>query len=322
VKPRGKGKNVNIGIVIPGSVNYFYNITGERTREALVANGHAVDMFTLQDYHAGRTQRHYDLCIVVNTFEIAFGFGGHIIDHAGAKLREMLDNMGLAVAVGLEAARTPWFDRLKVMGVEVGIQVLLDYGFADQSHLLPEDYPMTYQFVVNGLTPSEKDDARRQLANDTPRNIPWAFVGHATQERHALIYQLSQHVAADGFVYIPHLEPVTKQGPHIDRDQLKTVLDRSQSFVWCSHHKDFYMESVRFRQALESGTIPIKVVLGDKPIPADIPFDYLVIREADVPTALKDFPFAATRERFIHDFIALPGLEDSLADALDQLGLS
>lgn len=313
---------MNIGIVIPGNTNYFYDVTGERTREALATLGHTVDLFTLRDYYDGHTQRHYDLCIVVNIFEVAFGFGGHIIDHAGAHLRHMLANMGTAIAVGLEAARTPWFDRLKVMGVEVGIEVLLDYGLTDQADLLPEDYPMAYRFVVNGLTPSEKAAARRQLADTAPRNIPWAFVGHATRERHELIYQLSQHVAADGFVYVPHLEPVTTKGPHLDRDQLKTVLDRSQAFVWCSHHEDFYMESVRFRQALESGTVPIKVVLGDKPIPPDIPFGYLVVREADVPTTLHNFPFAATRQRFIHDFLALPGLDDALKTALDDLGLA
>lgn len=312
---------MNIGIVIPGSVNYFYNVTGERTREALAAVGHHVDVFTLRDYHNGETAPTYDLCILVNIVEITVGYGNDI-HHSDQKLREMLANMDQVAAVGLDAAQTQWFANLIAKCHHMGVGTLLDYGLNDQTALLPPDFPLQYRFVFNGLTPTEREDARRQLADTHPRMIPWAFVGHATPERQKLIYDLSQYVAVDGFVYVPPLEPITADGQHLNREQLQTVLNHAQCFVWCSHHDFFYMESVRFRQALESGTIPIKVVLGDLAIPEDIPFDYLVIHMADLETALRDFPFEITRGRFIRDYLNLPGLDTALAEALQQLDLT
>ena len=308
--PSGEDRVPRALVVIPGGLNYFYDQAGERIAAALRNMGLRAEVATIR---SAPSDRRYDWCFFVNVYEIMYGRE----DEALARIAALRKQAECSVAVLLECAATPWFAHSADACVRAGIATMLDLGFHDQRAILAAHFPLRYYFVFNGLTREERRD-RRDPSSDTAtaRPIPWVLVGHLTESRARLSYRLVTEVDAGGVVYMPHIGPITEDGPHLNETQLLTVLARSRYQVWCSHHPFFYQESERFRQSLLAGTVPVKIVPVGQEVPDGIPFPYLLLPEATFPAALASLDFADTRLRFVREFDALPSLEEGLIDAL------
>jgi hypothetical protein len=301
-------KPLTARVVVPGSVNYFYDRAGERVAEALRGIGVAAEVTTLAP--AANEEAAADWCFLVNPYEIAAGHG----DQADAidLMRGMVSRSGRCVAVALECVQTPWFSHSVRLCRDAGLDAILDLGFHSQLDELPDDVAGMYHFCFNGLTASE-----RRVVPVAPtaseRPIPWVLVGHQSAERAELAYRLAREGPPDGIVYLPRLSPVTESGPHHNRPQFQRVLSHAQVQLWCSHHPHFYMESERFRDSLLTGSVPLKVV--DRPPDASrvFPFEQLVTGHDEVPAWVRGIDYAAAWARFREEFLALPSLEEGLA---------
>ena len=161
--------------------------------------------------------------------------------------------------------------------------LILDLGLHSQVQFLKPEDQANYRFVFSGLTPSEARQLELLDEDDAERTIPWAFVGHMTPHRVALVDHLVQSVDPRGFVYMPAAAPYTETGsPHLNQQQFERVLDRTRYQVWCSHHRYFYMEPERFRSSLLTGGVPVKVVDSRQDTPESAPLGYLMMERADV----------------------------------------
>jgi hypothetical protein len=309
---------LDICVIIPGNHNYFHDLAGERVHEALSTLGHNSELITLQAYVTGKTKRRkYDLCLLVNTLEISVNYADS--REAVKQLGNMRGNMGQMVAVALEAVNTHWFQNVIGVNQQIGVKTLWDIGFINQAKILPRNFGLRYQPIFNGLTASERADVEAQTALERPRPIPWAFVGHATPVRYKLVYQLSQKIATDGFVYIPKLDAIRKGGQHIDHERLMTVLNKTKWYVWSSHGSFAYVEHIRFRQALQAGGLPLKILQEPVNIPREVPFQYLIVPIEDLEAGLPNIPYEETLQRFRQEFLALPSLADAMASAVESL---
>ncbi len=94
-------------IVIPGTVNYFYNLSGQRVAEALRELGFVVDVSTLVDCPKGD----YTCCILSNISEILHAFG----DEAGgfAKLDDLRGRCRAMFSLAIDCVSTPWYHRIR-----------------------------------------------------------------------------------------------------------------------------------------------------------------------------------------------------------------
>jgi glycosyltransferase involved in cell wall biosynthesis len=302
------GKQPTARVVVPGSVNYFYDRAGERVAEALRGVGVAAEVTTLS--RAADEATTADWCFLVNPYEIAAGHG----DQAGAieLMRGLASRGGRCVAAALECVQTPWFSHSVRLCRDVGLETILDLGFHSQLDELPDDVAAMYRFCFNGLTFSERRAVPvAPAASDRP--IPWVLVGHQSAERAELAYRLAREGPPDGFVYLPRLSPVTESGPHLNGRQFRRVLSRAKVQLWCSHHPHFYMESERFRDSLLTGSIPLKVV-DRPPDPSRVfPFEQLVAAHDETPARVREIDYAAAWAGFRDEFLALPSLEEGLA---------
>ena len=302
-------------VVIPGTVNYFYNQSGHRIADSLRELGFDVDVSTLGSLHEGD----YALCVLSSITEILFAFGD---EAAGLwRIRELRRRCGAMTSCGIDCVATPWYHRLHDMTVRAGVETIIDLGLHDQGHALAPGHRSMYRFVFSGLSPSE----RRQLSGldeDAERTIPWAFVGHNTPHRVALVDHLIQTVDPRGFVYMPTLSVYTETGsPHLNQEQFETVLRHTRYQVWCSHHSHFYMEPERFRNSLLTGGIPIKVVGSRHAIPHTAPLGYLMMEAGEVGARLTPGVFRQVRRRFFRDWLEFPTLSEGLYRFLDEAGM-
>jgi hypothetical protein len=95
------------------------------------------------------------------------------------------------------------------------------------------------------------------------RPIPWAVIGHYTEERLRLVSQLLERVGPRGFVFLPPLRPVRQDQARISPPAVRSVLSRTRHYVWCSHHQFPYFESFRFLDCLLAGAVPCKLEAGE-----------------------------------------------------------
>jgi hypothetical protein len=318
-------------VIVPGNLNYFYDLLGRRVSESLAELGFAVDVATL----AALPEGDYDWCLLTNIHESVLAYQQEAAatdpaQTARARERQALDaitglhrRVRLVSCSSLDCVRTPWYETLCRRAEETGIRTVLDFGLHDQGEFLPPPWRARYHFVVNGLTAAERralDEA--EAGADSPRPIPWAFVGHATAARAALVDRLVQQVDPCGFVYMPGLAPYTEKGsPHLNQQQFEAVLRQTRYQVWCSHHDHFYMESERFRMSVLAGAVPVKVVPGGAAMPRGLCFEYLVCPAAEVTRRLRGLDFHQVRRRFRDDYRDLPGLAAGLAGFLEERGV-
>ncbi|MEJ7638896.1 MAG: hypothetical protein WKF75_13230 [Singulisphaera sp.] len=88
ISDAGSTPNRRALVVIPGTVNYFYNLSGHRIADALRELGFEVDVSTLGQCPGGD----YAWCVLSNLSEILFGFGD---EAAGLKrIRELRRRCG------------------------------------------------------------------------------------------------------------------------------------------------------------------------------------------------------------------------------------
>lgn len=303
-------------VLIPGSINYFYNLNGRRIAEALGELGFAVDVRTLTEC----PERDYDCCILVNVTEVLLSFGDQ--DAGLEKLRTLRRRCRSLTSCSLDCVATHWYERLCELCRAAEVDTILDLGLCDQRKHLSENQRPLYHFVASGLIPSERQALAALETADEERPIPWAFVGHFTPHRAALVDLLVRAVDPRGFVYLPALAPYTEQGsPHLNQGQYEAVLRRTRFQLWCSHHHHFYMEPERFRTSLLTGGVPVKVVESKAGLAESAPFRYLVVHEDDLRTWLRAGAFDRVRRRFRDDFRRMKNLEHGLADFLVKVGV-
>ncbi len=309
----GTGSKRRALVLISGkSNNYFYNLCGRRLAETLRELSFEVDVTTLAE-HPSKT---YDWCVLSNISEVMLPLGDMV--RAFEKLRKLKQSCKVMTSAAMECAATHWFRPLQEYTQEMEIESFLDIGLHDQREYLPADARSTYHFLMNGLTTSETASLDDESQLDKHRPIPWAFVGHQTPERVAVVDYLIQHVDPRGFVYIPHHHSaiLEKGSPHMNQEQFDQVLHHTRYQIWCSHHEAFYLESERFRMSLLAGSVPVKVVADSRHIRPDLPFSYLTIEAADLAERLRSFDFKTVRQRFRHDFRQLAPLRVGLAEFL------
>lgn len=303
-------------VLIPGSINYFYNLNGRRIAEALRDLGFAVDVCTL----ATCPERDYDWCVLVNITEVALSVGDG--DAGLEQIRAVGRRCRALASCALDCVTTRWFEALLDCCATTDVRAILDLGLIDQSVHLSERARALYHFVPSGLTTSERRQLDALEAAGEERPIPWAFIGHFTPHRAALVDYLVRVVDPRGFVYLPQLAPYTeKDSPHLNQRQFERVLRLTRYQLWCSHHHYCYMEPERFRTSLLTGSVPVKVMESRASLPRSAPFRYLMIAEDDLPQWLGEGAFERVRRRFQQDFRQLPSLQDGLAAYLTRAGL-
>ncbi len=324
------GRDPNALIIIPGSLNYFYDQAGQRIAEALTNLGFRADVRTLGE--VTDTVPRYDRTFVINVAETILAYGRKGKDHpqsgrldsaeellALARLAEIRAAVGgPTAAVQLDCAQTWWFAHACNLCGCAGIPTLLDLGFHDQSADLTPEQAHIYRFVFNGLTDSERA-ALDTLDRTAPRSVPWVFVGHMTEDRVRLVQRIMSEVDLRGFVYMPTLAPFTASGPHLNEQQLMSVLGQARYQIWCAHHTYFYLESERFRQSVLAGAVPIKLLTTALPS-GPFPFTDFVLDEETFPQQLRAMDFPTMQQRAIDEFKALPGLEEGILSHLALTG--
>jgi hypothetical protein len=303
-------------IIIPGTVNYFYNLSGERIAEALRELGFAVKISTLPEC----VEDDYDWCLLSSITEILHAYGDE--DAGLARLEVLRGRCRSLASLTLECVSTPWHRRIRDLSARAGADLILDLGLCDQGEFLDPDEREGYRFVFSGLTPSERRQLDELDEDHAGRTIPWAFVGQVTPDRAALVDHLIQAVDPRGFVYMPGTAPYTEKGsPHLNQQQFERVLRQTRYQVWCSHHAYFYMETERFRTSLLTGGVPIKIVDSRAAIPESAPLDYLILEPGEVEGRLTDDLFLQLRRRLRHDWRRFPTLAAGMARVLDEAGI-
>lgn len=307
-------------VLIPGTINYFYNTTGRRVAEALAELGLEVTIRTLleAEAEAGRGGGAADFCLVMNVGEVLLGSGDR---DAGIRRLRKLGPFRLLANVGLDSVRTHWFGELASWCDRAGVGTILDLGLVDQSDWVTPGPGASYRFVPDGLTASERRALEASAGRGDGRPIPWSFVGHVTAERAGFVDHLVNAVDPSGFVYMPPLEPYTEAGsPHLNHDQFLAVLANSRYHIWCSHHPYFYMEPERFRLSVLSGCVPIKVLIDGQGPPEGAPLRPLMVPLGELAEALRPGQDAWYR-RMVIDAYRRRSLSASFAGALAALGI-
>jgi hypothetical protein len=301
-------------VLIPGSVNYFYNAAGRRTGEALREIGFSVEIATLGQH----SSRSYNFCLVSSLAEVIHSCGNEVVAHAA--LRDLQKSCGLIAALSIDCAATVWFHNTQKQCRSLKIPAILDLSLHDQRENLRSKDRADYYFFPAGLTSSEMRQVCQDV-DDTGRAIPWAFIGHFTPARLALLDDLVRHLDPRGFVYMPMCAPYQEKGsPHLNEHQFNTVLARTRYQIWSSHHSAFYMESERFRMSLLAGGVPIKVLTTALPAPG-CPFSYLMMEASALPSSIRRFDFALLRQQFRKEYLEIKPLSKGLADFLYCKGI-
>jgi hypothetical protein len=303
-------------IIIPGTVNYFYNLSGRRIGEALQELGFTVAVRTLAEC----SEDGYDWCVLSNITEILHAYG----DEAGglARIRAIGGRCRALASLAIDCVSTPWYGRIRDLSRSAGAGLILDLALHDQGPWLESADREDYRFVFSGLTPSERRQLDALDEDDTDRTIPWAFVGHVTPHRAALVDHLVQTVDPGGFVYMPAAAPYTEKGsPHLNQEQFERVLAKTQYQVWCSHHQYFYMEPERFRTSLLTGGVPVKIVDSLRDVPDTVPLSYLMMEPGDVGQRLTARVFPRLRRLLWQEWRRFPTLAQELGRILGEVGI-
>ncbi|MCS7079417.1 MAG: hypothetical protein NZ585_05105 [Chloracidobacterium sp.] len=159
-----------------------------------------------------------------------------------------------------ECVGTIWFQR-QLDGPDW--TTILDLGRQPQAS--PESVASNvYRFLRYAPTEAEKGKLMsvRALPPEAfnRRPIPWAVVGGLTPERATLVAALADW-RPNGLAFLPPGEPfqVRADRGRLGKAQLERVLEKTQFYVWVSHHEHPYFESFRALDALLAGACPVKL---------------------------------------------------------------
>lgn len=177
-----------------------------------------------------------------------------------AALMSKVNSAPERVLLTAECVGTVWFQR-QLDGP--AWTTILDVGRQPQA--LPESVaPSVYRFLR--YAPTEVEKERLASVRTRPpeaferRPVPWAVVGGLTPERAALAAALAAW-RPSGLAFLPPGEPfqVRADRGRLGKAQLARVLEKTQFYVWVSHHDYPYFESFRALDALLAGACPIKL---------------------------------------------------------------
>ena len=186
-------------------MNYFHNLSGRRLAEALATLGFTVEVSTLRECPQGE----YDCCFLSNITESLFSSS---IDEADGleRIRALGNRCQVVFSLSLDCVSTRWYHLIRENSARTRVGLILDLGLHSQVQFLQPEDRANYRFVFSGLTPSEARQLELLDEDDAERTIPWAFVGHMTPHRVALVDHLVQSVDPRGFVYMPAMAPYTE----------------------------------------------------------------------------------------------------------------
>ncbi len=211
-EPRRSDNVPSAVVIIAGNVNYFYDRIGQRVAEALRNLGVDACAVTIRDL----PPRRFDCCFLIGLAEIVAGHG----DEADAlkRLAAIRSECRFLAAWNLDSMATRWFLATCELLRRIEFDILVDSNIHRQDHLVPRELQARYRFVHYGLTRPERQQLDRyfNLQDAAQRPIPWATVGHVTDARIALAHRLVAEVNPSGFVYLPPLSPITRDGPHLN----------------------------------------------------------------------------------------------------------
>jgi hypothetical protein len=307
--------NASLLIVIPGTVNYFYDLYGRWVAAAYREMGLRVEVHVLPEV----PEADYDLCIFSNVCEIEFANRDL---NARDRLRAIRRQSKILISLIADCVHTPWFGANLALAAEFGADGILDVGFMAQDAPGFAAHRLRYHFAFDGLLKSQARTPNASSQEDAAsRTIPWAHIGASSPKRVELTDRIITGFAPHGLVYLPGLSPVKEQGsPHLNPRHMERILARVRYYLWCSQHESFFMESLRFKMAWLSGCVPIKVVDNAARIPDDLAFSTWVIQEHELVERLRALDFNEARDRFRDEYLRRPRFDDGLAAMLRDYG--
>jgi SAM-dependent methyltransferase len=177
---------------------------------------------------------------------------------SGQRSVRRLREFDARLAIVAESVGTQWYRGHFDLGLTY--EALIDVGFVSQEaqHPFPS---VPYRFLFNAPTPEEHVSI--SFRERSARPIPWAVIGHYTQERLHLVSELLGRVGAQGFVFLPPLRPVRQDQARLSPPTVRSLLSRTRYYVWCAHHQFPYFESFRFLDGLLAGAVPCKLDAGE-----------------------------------------------------------
>src|SRR5271157_5008295 len=169
-------------IVIPGTVNYYYNLYARWIAEAFRPMGAKVELCVLSQVPSAT----YDLCLLSNICEIEWA---NHEDDARARILQLRRRCKTLISFNADFVHTHWF--LKNLSAARAIEAdgICDVGFLRQDC-------------------QERLDTREDAIR---RSIPWAHVGGRTLKRVEFTERLVTDFSPAGFFYLPAPAPVTEK---------------------------------------------------------------------------------------------------------------
>jgi hypothetical protein len=284
-------------IVIPGTVNYFYNLYARWMAEAFQRMGLKVDLRVLGEI----PNADYDLCILSNVCEIEWAHRG-----LGPRTRILALRRQCKTLITLTAdcVHTHWFRNNLAVACEIAADAMIDVGFVPQDDPELKHRGIRYHFAFDGLLSGQAAEvATFAKEEEAARPIPWAHVAGRNAQRVGLTDRLLTGISPGGFVYLPSPSPITEKGsPHLNADQMNRILERTRYYIWFSKHGHFFMESLRFKMAWQSGCVPIQVVEDSAILPDHYPFSDWVMREGEVVDRVRALRFVEARQAFREEY--------------------
>ncbi len=303
-------------IVIPGTVNYFYNLYARWMAGAFRRMGHEVHLHVLDEV----PQRSYDFCILTNACEIEWA---NRFANPRDRLKALRRRCKTLLNFTADCVHTQWFRGNLAVARDLEVDGVLDIGFFPQKAPELAGDQIRYHFAFDGLLDEQARAADAFSAEEVAnRTIPWAHVGVHNPKRIELTDQLISGFHPHGLIYLPEVAPIKEEGsPHLNHEQLGRVLKRTKYYVWFSQNKPFFMESLRFKMAWSSGCMPIQVVEDAAEIPDSVPFTPWLMREGEVVERLRALDFDEARLTFRQEFLRQPRFADGMAELLRAHGL-
>lgn len=304
-------------ILYPSGINWFYEGIAHDLRDDLAAAGAEAELLNAEEFLASTVAREKnDHIILISLSEIA-----HTVTQnndltkqsrrTGA-LREKLLAYRRRILLNLDAIHTHWFKNH--LDCSNGMLTdIFDLSISPQS-AAASVAGINYTWIPESFTTSQRQNLPT-IRSQPP--IPWAFIGHNTPQRSQTLDTLVNRIAPNGLVFLPNLRPYSPEGSrNLSRSTLFQVLQKTQYYIWVSHHQYPYHEGFRAIHALINGAIPVKLDPLFAAHFVDVPWVYSSIAAFDQARHMHGPP--ALYQRAIEFISAGPTIGESVARALQS----